>query len=99
MADGTVDAAERSEMESIAVLVEEYLARHQPPDYRIVVRRGAIRRGARRWLVEVGVERAVPPISASDFVDRISKANEELDKDLPRFVRLTQLVPRSREAL
>lgn len=90
---------ERSETESVAALVGKYLARHQPLDYQIAVRKGAIRRGARRWLVEIGVERAVAPVSASDFVDRILKANEELEKDFPRFVRLTQLVPRSREAL
>ena len=99
MADATLEVPDRSETEAVAALVERYLARHQPADYRIVVRRGAIRPGARRWLVEVGIEPFGISVNAADFVDRISKANEALDNDFPRFVRLTQLIPQPGEAL
>ncbi|HZL35709.1 MAG TPA: hypothetical protein VFC78_10405 [Tepidisphaeraceae bacterium] len=99
MVSPTTDAPERSETEAVAALVEKYLLRHQSPDYRIVVRQGAIRQGARRWLVEVGVEPAAATVRADDFVDRITRTNEEIDRDYPRFVRLTQLVPQPAEVL
>jgi len=58
------------ETEAIAGLVEKYLRPHQANDYRIIVRREAIRLGARRWLVEVDVEANGGEVRADDVEGR-----------------------------
>ena|SRR5579884_608307 len=100
MADATLTPPQRSETDTIADLVEKYLARHQPETYRLVVHRSAIRQGSRRWLVQVGTE--CPDgveIHSGDYADRVVAANADLDHDFPRFVRLTSLVPQPGEVL
>lgn len=100
MAELTLAPPQRSEIDTIADLVEKYLARHQPADYRLVVHRGAIRQGTRRWLVEVGTEQPEGvEVHSGDFADRIVAANIDLDRDFPRFVRLTSMVPKPGEML
>lgn len=90
---------ERSQVDTVAALVEKYLQPHQPQDYRLVVHRHAIRLGTRRWLVEVGIEPEGKEIRADDLIERLIEANEELDRDFPRYIRLTQLVPQPGEVL
>ena len=100
MAELALAPSERSETETIEDLVEKYLARHQPVNYRLVVHRSAIRRGSRRWLVEVGTEQSVGvEVHSGDFADRIVATNVEIDRDFPRYVRLTALVPQPGEVL
>src|SRR4051812_9302113 len=90
---------DRAETEVVADLVERYLSNHQPSTYRLVVRRNAIRRGANRWLVEIGTEANGHEVRADDFADRLVAANLFLDRDFPRYVRLTSIVPQAGEVL
>ena len=54
MAELVLEPRQRAETDTIADLVEKYLERHQPANYRLVVTRSAIRQGTRRWLVQIG---------------------------------------------
>lgn len=87
------------ETQKVAVLAEKYLQKYQPEDYRIVVRPAAVHRGSGRWLVQVDHEPRDKTISGEDFIDRICKANEDIDRDFPRYIRLTQAVPQPGEVL
>jgi hypothetical protein len=99
MASLAIDTPVLSERDVVANLVERYLERHQKPDYRIVVRRDAIQRMAGRWLVEIAVEPTNARLQAGEFIERFSAANEDLDRDYPRYITLTQLVPQPGEVL
>lgn len=82
----------------VAALVERYLEKHQPGGYRLVVTHSAIRRSpGGRWLVQIRPEPA--SAAADDFVDRLLAAGEDIEKDFPRYVFLTQIVPQPGEVL
>jgi hypothetical protein len=96
----TMEPPKRSETDRVADLVEKYLQRHQPADYRLVVNRQAILKNGLRWLVQVDTEnRTGVEIRADDASDRILAANLDIDAELPRYVRLTSLVPQPGEVL
>src|SRR5438093_1546920 len=99
MASLAVESPVRNEREVIASLVERYLEPHQKSDFRIVVYPEAIIRGSGRWLVQVGIEPEGTEVRASDFIDRFLAANQDLDRDYPRYIRLTQMVPQPGEVL
>ena len=92
------EIAVRREADVVADVVEKYLLPHQPSDYRIVVHRDHIHK-AGRWLVEVGIEPAGKDVPADDFIGRFSAANLDMDRELPRFARLTQMLPQPGEVL
>lgn len=99
MSEVAIPVPDRMPQEIVAALVERYLEKFQPVDYRLVVNRQAIIRGPSKWLVEINVEPKGAQVSAADVSDRIVAANMAIECELPRYIFLSSLVPRPGEVL
>jgi hypothetical protein len=81
------------EAEAVALTAEAFVAKHQPRDYRLVVRRECIRydRGVGRWFVVVQPDR--DGADALDYARRLAAAQSDLNRSLPRHMRLVPVLP------
>lgn len=84
---------ERAETDAVALTAERYVSQHQPADYRLLVRRDAIRydRAIGSWFVVVQPDRA--GVDGLDYTRRLLAAQADVTKDLPRHLRLVPVLP------
>jgi hypothetical protein len=83
----------KPEADAVANTAESYMARHQPSEYRLIVRRECVRydRNSGRWFVVVQPDR--PGVDGLDYTHRLSAAQAELNRNLPRHMRLVPVLP------
>ena len=79
------------ETEIVAAQAEAALEPHQTDEYRLIVRHDLIRHYSGRWWIVVTPD--ADGISGEDYLNRISAAQEDLNRDRPRWARLTVQLP------
>ena len=67
-------------------LVDQYLQRHQPEDYHLVVVPEATREEDGWWIVAVGADR--PGIRRYDYYDRLAQTERELEDEVEANISL-----------